>query len=85
MYMFWKFLTPLYKREVLIFIFIKDNILISMGGILGIIGGIILMLIGIFLIFIFPSTTEHQTEQFSIMGIVIGIVFFFVGLFLIFF
>ena len=56
-----------------------------MGGILGIIAGIILMLIGIFLIFIFPSTTEHQTEQFSIMGIVIGIVFFFVGLFLIFF
>ena len=56
-----------------------------MGGLLSIIIGILLMVFGIFMTFLFPGTTEQQGEDFSIIGIVIGVIAFFVGIVLIVF
>jgi len=54
-----------------------------MAGLLSIIIGILLMIFGIFMAFLFPGTTEHQGEGFSIIGIVIGLISFFIGVILI--
>lgn len=45
-----------------------------MFGLLGIIIGILLLLVGMFLVFFFPTTTEHQPQTMSYAGIFLGIV-----------
>ena len=50
-----------------------------MGGLLSIIIGILLMVFGIFMAFLFPGTKEQQGDSFQVIGIVIGIVSFFIG------
>jgi hypothetical protein len=56
-----------------------------MFGLLGIIFGIILFLVGGFLVIFFPSTEEHQGDTFSIVGILLGFIFLIAGFFLVFF
>ncbi|MBI4175787.1 MAG: hypothetical protein HY518_01160 [Candidatus Aenigmarchaeota archaeon] len=53
-------------------------------GIIGAIVGILLVLMGIFLVIFFPMATAHQQEKFSWMGIIMGIIFLVVGGLLIF-
>ncbi len=54
-------------------------------GFFGPIIGIILILLGGFLVFFMHTTPMHQPEAFSLSGIVIGLMFLFFGIFLIFF
>ena len=56
-----------------------------MGGLLSILIGILLMVFGIFMTFLFPGTKEQQGDNFQIIGIAIGIVSFFIGIGLIVF
>ncbi|MBI4020737.1 MAG: hypothetical protein HY369_00675 [Candidatus Aenigmarchaeota archaeon] len=55
-----------------------------MFGLLGIAIGILLGLLGVFLVFFFPGVTEHQPESMSWTGIVIGIFCLIAGAVLIF-
>ncbi len=45
-----------------------------MFGLWGLIGGIVLIILGGVMIFVFPSTGEYQTDDFATVGIVIGFV-----------
>ncbi|MBI4020240.1 MAG: hypothetical protein HY367_02825 [Candidatus Aenigmarchaeota archaeon] len=53
-------------------------------GLAGIALGILLALLGIFLVVFFPMSAAHQTEHFSKVGIVTGIVLLVIGGLLIF-
>jgi len=55
-----------------------------MFGLLGTVIGLILVVLGGYMVVFFPSTLEHQSEQFSIIGIVMGLVFLIIGAVLIF-
>lgn len=55
-----------------------------MLGFLGIVVGILLILIGGFLIFFFPGTEEHQPNSFAWLGILIGFILIAIGVVLIF-
>lgn len=55
-----------------------------MFGIGGLILGIILILVGLFLAFLFPGVTMHQTESFGYSGIVLGFILLIIGGILIF-
>lgn len=56
-----------------------------MFGWLGIIIGILLFLIGGFLVVFFPSTWEHQGDIFSLTGIILGLILLIAAFFLVFF
>ena len=43
-----------------------------MGGLLSIIIGILLMVFGIFMAFLFPGTKEQQGDSFQVIGIVMN-------------
>ena len=58
--------------------------LVTMFGFVGIIVGILLLIAGVFLVFFFPTTEEHQPVSFGVTGIVIGIVFLIIGFVLVF-
>jgi len=55
-----------------------------MFGLIGIVIGILLLLVGIFLVFFFPSTMEHQPPGMSVTGVVLGLVLLVVGFVLVF-
>jgi hypothetical protein len=55
-----------------------------MFGLLGIAGGILLMLFGIFCVFFFPESSTHQQQSLSIGGVIIGVVSLLVGAMLVF-
>jgi hypothetical protein len=55
-----------------------------MFGLFGIVGGILLLLFGIFCVFFFPSSYIHQENELTIGGIIIGVVSLIVGAMLIF-
>ncbi|MBU0953331.1 MAG: hypothetical protein KKA90_02840 [Nanoarchaeota archaeon] len=44
-------------------------------GLTGGVVGVILLLLGVFLVFFFPGTAEHQGSTFSTTGIILGIIF----------
>ncbi len=48
-------------------------------GLAGIIAGILMLLVGFFLVFLFPTTGEHQTDQFGIVGVVLGVILLLLG------
>jgi hypothetical protein len=50
-----------------------------MFGLLGIVVGIILLALGIFLVFFFPNVTEHQPTSMGWTGIVLGFIFIVIG------
>jgi uncharacterized membrane protein len=56
-----------------------------MFGLVGILGGILLILVGIFLAFFFQAPTDNQPESMGYLGIVLGLVLIVVGFVLIFF
>ena len=56
-----------------------------MFGVLGLIVGILLGAFGLFMVFFFPSVSEHQSNEFAISGIVIGIISLVISFLLIFF
>ena len=56
-----------------------------MFGWIGIVLGIILFLVGGFLVVFFPSTSEHQGDTFSFTGIFMGLIFLVAAFFLVFF
>lgn len=56
-----------------------------MFGWLGIGLGIVLFLIGGFLVVFFPGTWEHQGDAFSLTGIILGFIFLIAAFFLVFF
>jgi hypothetical protein len=58
---------------------------ILMFGWLGIIIGILLFLIGGFLVVFFPSTEEHQGETFGLTGVILGFILLIAAFFLVFF
>ncbi len=55
-----------------------------MFGIGGVIGGILLMLFGVFCVFFFPSSTTHQEQSLAVGGIVIGVISLIIGAMLVF-
>lgn len=55
-----------------------------MFGILGILAGILCILVGGFLVFMFPHPTRHQPEQMGIVGIVLGFILLIIGFVLVF-
>jgi hypothetical protein len=55
-----------------------------MFGIVGMIVGIILILVSVFLIFFFPSTAELQSYSFDKNGVLFGFLLLFIGIVLIF-
>ncbi|UCD07198.1 MAG: hypothetical protein JSW41_05230 [Candidatus Aenigmatarchaeota archaeon] len=55
-----------------------------MFGIGGLILGIILILIGLFLTFFFPGTQEHQPPPFGAVGIFLGLILIIIGGILVF-
>jgi hypothetical protein len=55
-----------------------------MFGIIGVLVGIVLILIGGFLVFFFPSTAEHQPPPFDVVGVVLGFILIIIGGILIF-
>ncbi len=55
-----------------------------MFGIAGIVAGIVLVLISLFLIFFFPSTAELQPYAFDKNGVLLGFLLFFIGIVLLF-
>ena len=57
---------------------------IVMFGIAGIVAGIVLVLISLFLIFFFPSTAELQPYAFDKNGVLLGFLLFFIGIVLLF-
>ncbi len=48
-------------------------------GLLGGLFGVLFLIAGVFLVFFFPGTTEHQTEHFSLVGVVLGFIFLLVA------
>lgn len=48
----------------------------TMFGIAGFIAGILLALVGFFLVFLFPGADEHQPAEFARMGIIMGLICF---------
>jgi hypothetical protein len=56
-----------------------------MFGLLGVVIGIVLILLGGFLVFFFPSTTIHQGEDFGVAGVVLGFIILLIGGVLVFF
>lgn len=56
-----------------------------MFGWLGIAIGILFFLIGGFMVFFFPSTEEHQGDNFGITGVVLGLILLIAAFFLVFF
>jgi hypothetical protein len=60
-----------------------------MFGVLGVLAGIVLAAVGLFLVIFFPNVTEHQQvgyedNSFTIAGVVMGVVFVIAGGVLIF-
>jgi hypothetical protein len=55
-----------------------------MFGIIGILGGLLLVIIGGFLVFFFPNTFEHQAPPFDTVGVVLGFILLIIGGVLIF-
>ena len=55
-----------------------------MFGFTGVIAGIILILIGGILIFLFPSATDYQPDEFGIVIVVVGFIMIILGAILIF-
>ncbi len=55
-----------------------------MFGWLGIIIGILLFLLGGFLVVFFPSSEEHQGDSFSLTGVIMGFIFLIAAFFLVF-
>jgi hypothetical protein len=55
-----------------------------MFGIGGLILGIILILVGLFMAFLFPGVAIHQTESFGRSGIVMGFILLIIGGILVF-
>jgi hypothetical protein len=55
-----------------------------MFGLIGLIAGIILILISVFLIFFFPSTAELQSYSFGKNGVLFGFLLLFIGIVLLF-
>ena len=53
-------------------------------GLAGAALGVILILIGIFLVFFFPAPVEHQSEGLGHVGIVFGLILLVVGGLLVF-
>lgn len=58
---------------------------VSMFGWLGIAIGILLFLIGGFLVVFFPSTEEHQGDTFGLTGVILGFILLIAAFFLVFF
>ena len=58
---------------------------ITLAVLLTKVAGIILLLLGIFLIVEFPDITQYQVEGFSKTGVFFGIVFFIIGIWLLIF
>jgi len=56
-----------------------------MFGWLGIAIGILLFLIGGFLVVFFPSTKEHQGDTFGLTGVILGFILLIAAFFLVFF
>ncbi len=56
-----------------------------MFGVIGIIVGILLGAFGLFMVFFFPTASEHQPEEFTIAGIIMGVVCLAASFFLIFY
>ncbi|MEM5798304.1 MAG: hypothetical protein QXP39_01020 [Candidatus Aenigmatarchaeota archaeon] len=54
-----------------------------MFGLAGLIIGILLIIFGLYMIFFFPSTIEHQAE-FSWRGVLLGVIALVIGALLIF-
>jgi hypothetical protein len=50
-----------------------------MFGILGIIIGILLIMLGGFLVLFFPMAPEHQAGQFTKVGVILGFIFLIIG------
>jgi uncharacterized YccA/Bax inhibitor family protein len=46
--------------------------------------GVVLLLLGVFLVIFFPWITKHQPESFGKSGILLGLIFLVIGLFLLF-
>jgi hypothetical protein len=55
-----------------------------MFGPAGFIAGILLVAVGAFLVFFFPTAVTHQPQSMSLTGIVMGIIFLVVGFVLLF-
>jgi len=55
-----------------------------MFGIAGILVGLLLVLVGGFLVFFFPNTMEHQPPPFDTVGVVLGFILLIIGGVLIF-
>lgn len=55
-----------------------------MFGIGGLIGGVLLLLFGLFCVFFFPSSQTHQETELAIGGVVIGVISLIVGAILVF-
>ncbi len=55
-----------------------------MFGLIGIVVGILMFIIGLFLFFFFPANADHQPENMSLMGVIIGFLLLAVGAILIF-
>lgn len=48
-------------------------------GLLGAVVGVFFILVGIFLVVIFPGVPEHQEASFSLVGVVLGFVLLILG------
>ncbi len=55
-----------------------------MFGIGGLVLGIILILIGLFLAFFFPAPQEHQPPPFGLVGVLLGFILLIIGGILVF-
>ena len=55
-----------------------------MFGLAGIAIGVVLIVIGLFMVFLFPGTKEHQPETMSFAGIITGFILLIIGGLLIF-
>lgn len=55
-----------------------------MFGLFGIVGGVLLLLFGIFCVFFFPESSIHQESNLAVGGIMIGIVSLIAGAMLVF-
>ena len=56
-----------------------------MFGVIGLLGGILLIFLGGFLVFFFPSEGRHQQQSLSMGGIIIGFIFLLFGFILVIF
>ena len=55
-----------------------------MFGLWGTVGGVLLLLFGIFCVFFFPSSERHQEASLAVGGVVIGLVSLVLGAVLVF-